>query len=119
MILSPSPGSRGSKVFDPTSVFSVLATVEKRFGLESLTNRDKAANTLEAARSFFRAVVVQSPLRALEHPQAGDDNARQPIGGSQLEMEIYGEAKLERVKGIEPSSPFTFFKVFYYNMMRL
>jgi hypothetical protein len=27
----------------------VLATVEKRFGLEALTNRDRAANTLEIA----------------------------------------------------------------------
>jgi phospholipase C len=37
---------------DPATVFghsSVLATVEKRFGLEPLTKRDRAANTLEVA----------------------------------------------------------------------
>ena len=42
----------GNDPNDATTVFdhsSVLATVEKLFGLAPLTNRDKAANTLEAA----------------------------------------------------------------------
>jgi len=42
----------GERVDDPAAVFdhaSVLATVEKRFGLTPLTQRDKSANTLEVA----------------------------------------------------------------------
>jgi len=42
----------GDQADDPETIFdhsSVLATVEKRFGLAPLTERDKAANTLEAA----------------------------------------------------------------------
>jgi phospholipase C len=40
----------GAEAGDPATVFdhsSILATVERRFGLPPLTNRDKAANTLE------------------------------------------------------------------------
>ncbi len=42
----------GSNPKDPTTVFdhsSVLATVEERFGLKSLTQRDDAANILDIA----------------------------------------------------------------------
>ena len=44
-IIGDDPGDAAT-AFDHTSV---LATVEKRFGLEPLTNRDRAANTLEVA----------------------------------------------------------------------
>jgi phospholipase C len=42
----------GNDPADTTTMFdhtSILATVEKRFGLQPLTARDKAANTLDVA----------------------------------------------------------------------
>lgn len=45
LIIGQDPGDT-STVFDHSSV---LATVEKLFGLEALTNRDKVANTLDVA----------------------------------------------------------------------
>jgi len=46
---------------------------------------------------------VQTRLGALEHPCGGGGEEAQPFGRGQIEKEISGEAKLERVKGIEPS----------------
>jgi phospholipase C len=58
-IIGDDPGDPGT-VFDHTSV---LATVEKLFGLEPLTNRDRAANTLEVAINL--ATPRLSPTEAL------------------------------------------------------
>jgi phospholipase C len=58
-IIGDDPGDPGA-VFDHSSV---LATVEKRFGLESLTNRDRAANTLEVAINL--ATPRLSPTEAI------------------------------------------------------
>jgi phospholipase C len=47
----------GSNPSDPSTIFdhtSILATVEKRFGLQPLTARDRAANTLDIALNLDR-----------------------------------------------------------------
>jgi phospholipase C len=63
-----------STVFDHTSV---LATVEKRFGLEPLTERDKAANTLDIAINLDEPRL--SPDEALTSlPTPAPDSAVQP-----------------------------------------
>ena len=59
---------------DPATVFdhtSVLATVEKRFGLQPLTKRDAAANTLEVAINLTapRSSPTEAPT-ALPDPAA-------------------------------------------------
>jgi len=61
----------GQDAGDPATRFdhtSILATVEKRFGLAPLTNRDRAANTLEAAINLEQArqdapATLQSPTQ--------------------------------------------------------
>lgn len=57
----------GDKPTDATTLFdhaSVLATVEKRYGLAALTQRDKAANTLEAALNVTkpRMTAADAPM---------------------------------------------------------
>ena len=65
----------GDRPDDPSTIFdhsSVLATVEKRFGLEPLTKRDQAANTLEAALNLAAPRLL--PTEALtELPEPASD----------------------------------------------
>jgi phospholipase C len=64
----------GDNPGDATTVFdhsSVLATVEKRFGLEPLTKRDRAANTLEVAINLASPrLLTTEALTALPNPAA-------------------------------------------------
>ena len=65
----------GNDPADTRTVFdhsSVLATIEKRFGLEPLTNRDKAANTLGVAINLMNPRL--SPTEApIELPKPASD----------------------------------------------
>jgi phospholipase C len=88
---------------DPSTVFdhsSVLATVERLFGLEPLTNRDRAANTLEVAINLAtpRLLPTEAPT-ALPDPAADADvtaaadpakvfaaNAQAPLSANQSTM---------------------------------
>jgi len=66
----------GDNADDPSSIFdhsSVLATVEKRFGLEPLTKRDGVANTLDVAINL--ATPRSSPEEALTTLPAPASNA--------------------------------------------
>jgi phospholipase C len=71
---------------DPATVFdhtSVLATVEKRFGLKPLTKRDEAANTLEVAINLTAPRVLPTEaLTALPNPanDTGITAAASPAG---------------------------------------
>jgi phospholipase C len=66
-IIGDDPGD-ASTVFDHSSV---LATVEKRFGLEPLTNRDRAANTLEVAINLATPRLLPTEaMTALPDPAA-------------------------------------------------
>ena len=76
-IIGDDPGDAGT-VFDHTSV---LATVEKLFGLEPLTNRDRAANTLEVAINLATPRLLPTEaLTALPDPatDAGVAGAADP-----------------------------------------
>jgi phospholipase C len=64
----------GDDPADPATVFdhsSVLATVEKRFGLKPMTKRDGAANTLEVAINLAAPRLLPTEaLTALPNPAA-------------------------------------------------
>ncbi|MGO8677362.1 MAG: alkaline phosphatase family protein [Limisphaerales bacterium] len=69
----------GDDPADPANVFdhtSVLATVEKRFGLKPLTNRDAGATTLEAAINLSapRLLPAEAPTQ-LPNPASAAVNA--------------------------------------------
>jgi phospholipase C len=74
----------GDAPADPATVFdhsSVLATVEKRFGLAPLTKRDEAANTLEVAINLVAPRLLPTEaLTALPNPasDAGVAGAADP-----------------------------------------
>src|SRR5581483_1986966 len=79
----------GSTVFDHTSV---LATVEKLFGLNPLTQRDAAANTLEIALNASAARL--SPMDALTSlPAPASDSA------------ITGPADIAKIFAADPKAP--------------
>ena len=87
----------------PATVFdhsSVLATVEKRFGLDALTNRDRIANTLEVAinlitpRLLPTEALIKLPPPAADTAVAGAANpteifaagAKAPLSANQTTM---------------------------------
>jgi len=76
----------GDDPADPTTVFdhtSVLATVERRFGLAPLTKRDESANTLEVAINLTAPRLLPAEaLIALPNPaaDAGVAAAADPAG---------------------------------------
>jgi phospholipase C len=80
IVVSPytQPGTIiGATPEDPTTIFdhaSVLATLEERFQLPSLTQRDKSANTLEAALNVSkpRMTAADAPTSL---PQPAPDSA--------------------------------------------
>jgi phospholipase C len=77
----------GDSPDDPSTRFdhsSVLATVEKRFGLAPLTNRDRAANTLEVVLNL--ATARSSPAEALTQlpNPAPDSSVDGPVNPSQI-----------------------------------
>jgi phospholipase C len=93
----------GNSPDDPATVFdhsSVLATVEKRFGLKPLTARDKAANTLEVALNLDapRLLSTEAPTllrelapdkavsRALQPPPVFAADPRAPLSANQKTM---------------------------------
>jgi len=80
---------------EPATVFdhsSVLATVEKRFGLEPLTKRDGAANTLEVAINLAAPRLL--PTEALtELPKPASDSA------------VAGAADLTQIVAADPKAP--------------
>jgi phospholipase C len=68
-IIGDDPGNAGT-VFDHSSV---LATVEERFGLEPLTKRDRAANTLDVAINLTapRLLPKEAPTKLPKPASAG------------------------------------------------
>ena len=96
MIIGNDPGDPGT-VFDHTSV---LATVGKLFGLAPLTQRDRAANTLEVAINLATPRLLPTEaLTALPNPAADAGvagaagpaqifaaNARAPLSANQRTM---------------------------------
>jgi phospholipase C len=81
----------GENATEPATVFdhsSALATVEKLFGLDPLTNRDRAANTLEVAINLTapRLLPTESPT---ELPQPAADST---VAGAANPANIFAAA---------------------------
>jgi phospholipase C len=78
----------GSDPKDPSTIFdhsSIVATVEKRFGLPFLTTRDAAAKTLEVALNLTTArddAPTQLPDPAPDSAVAGMVNLTQPASST-------------------------------------
>ncbi|MGC1521374.1 MAG: alkaline phosphatase family protein, partial [Steroidobacteraceae bacterium] len=86
-------GTSPQEIFDHTSI---LATVQKRFGLRPITQRDAAARTLEAAlnSTSARLSAVAAPLTLPE-----------PAGVRFASWLMAGFAKLLRRFTVQPAAP--------------
>lgn len=86
----------GADAGDPATVFdhsSVLATVEKRFGLAPLTERDRAANSLEVAINLAAPRLL--PTEALTKLPVPDANAAaHPVVPARLVFRVGTDAGL-------------------------